>query len=422
MNIKLRISEVVRLINNHVSMELVCKQLIPLAKQVKIGFPAPQIGAGYLQWSLQGDEWISFSEANAEQKAAVAQLYHERSECMMEILKASPLKEVVLTVPSEDFIYFRQNGLDYDISLVAWGYKYPNQSPCVELSTWINKMALQKVCIGFKWDDKLLADYDFNLANFKRKTSNDGLFYVDGLLPVGREYQVRTNSDILFTLKVDQGKEEYIFDLTQYIYVDITVQKDNAAMANCACEVNFNGIQHQLETNGAGCVSLKLPLVCTPVGELLQPQSFCQVICQSEVQEQTPSCDGERCLFAFSFHSEIIQPLQTELPTPPTLKPTPELTPIPEPTPVSPISPLVKPEPKFVEIKLLDYGGNPMADLDFTLVTKRKGNVRLKTDSNGVCSISQEWFTKKEKFQVKVEISSEYQETHDLHDIKNTKN
>ena len=412
MNIKLQISEVIRLISNRVSMELVCKQLDPLSKQAKIGFPFPQTGAGYLQWSLQGDEWIAFSKANAEQKAVVAQLYRERSGSMLAALKTSPLKEVIFTVPSEDFIYFRKNDLDYDISLVAWGYKFPNQPPCVELSTWIDKLTLQKVCIGFKWNDQLLANYDFSLASFKRKTSNDGLFYVDGLLPVGNEYQIKTNSDDLFVLPVDREREEYIFDLTQYAYVDISVQKDHAAMANCACEVNFNGMRYQLETNGTGCVSLKLPLVCTPIGELLQPQPLCRVTCQSETQEQTLSCDGEKCLFAFLFHSEIIQPSQTELPASPT----------PEPLPASPISPLIKPKLKFIEIKLLDYGGNSMADLDFILVTRRKGNVRLKTDSNGVCRIPQDWFTKKEKFQVKMEISSEYQETHDLHDVKKTKN
>lgn len=412
MNIKLQISEVVRLISNRVPMEQICKQLTPLADQAKIGLPAPQTGAGYLQWSLQGNGWVAFSEANASQKAVVAKLYHERSESMLATLKSSPLKDVVLTVPSDDFIYFRENGLDYEITLVAWGYKYPNQLPCTELSTWIDKSASQKVCIGFKWDDKLLINYDFSLENQKRKTSDDGFFYVDGSLPVGKEYRIKTNSDTLFMLKVEQGKEEYIFDLTQYAYVDISVQKDNAAIANCVCEVVFNGMRHQLETNGAGCVSLKLPLVCTPTGELQQPQPLCQAICQSEKQEQIPLSDGKRLIFNFSFQSEVKQGLNPELPISSILPSPPTATPIP---------PLVESESKFVEIKLLDYGGSPMADLDFTLVTKKKGRVKLKTDANGVSSIPQEWFTRKEKFQVRVEISPEYQEMHDLHNVKNTK-
>lgn len=402
MNIKLKISEVARLISIHIPMEQICKQLAPLAKQAKIDFPAPQAGAGYLQWSLQGNGWMTFSKVNAEQKAVVAQLYHERKESMLKILKTSPLKDVVFTVPSEDFIYFRENGSEYEISLIAWGYKFPNQPPCAELNTWINKSASQKVRIGFKWDDKFLTNYDFSLVNLKRMTSNDGLFYVDGLLPVGKEYQVKTNSDVLFTLKVEQGKEDYIFDLTQYAYVDITVQKDDAATANCACEVNFNGIRHQLETNEAGCASLKLALVCTPLGELLQPQPICQAIYQSETQERRPSSDGERLKFKFSFQPEIKH----------YQKPIPQIPPMP------PSPPVVKSEANFVEVKLLDYSGSPMTDLDFTLVTKRKGCVRLKTDSNGICSIPQEWFTKKEKFQVKVEISPQYQETHNLHDVK----
>lgn len=411
MNIKLQISEVVRLINNRIPMEQVCKQLTPLGKQAKIDFPAPQAGAGYLQWSLQGNGWTAFSKASTEQKAVVAQLYLERSESMQTTLKNSPLKNVVFTVPSEDFIYFRENGLDYEISLIAWGYRFPNQPPCTELSTLLNKEILQKVCIGFKWNDKLLINYDFNLANLKRTTSNDGLFYVDGLLPVNKEYQIETNSGTIFTLKIEQRKEEYIFDVTQYAYIDITVRKDNIAMANCACEVIFNGIQRQLETNEAGYASLKLPLVCNTIGELTQPQPTCQVMCLSETQEQIPFSGEERCLFNFSFQSEVTPHTQTEFPVFPT-RPT---------SSVSPVPPIVEPKPKFIEIKLLDYAGNPMADLDFTLVTKRKGRVKLKTNSNGICSIPQEWFTKKEKFKVIVEISPEYQKTHELHDVKSTK-
>lgn len=408
MNIKLQISEVVRLINNRIPMELIYKQLTPLAEQAKIGFPAPQTGAGYLQWTLQGNGWIAFSKANAEQKATVSQLYHERSKTILATLKDSPLKDIIFTVPSEDFIYFRENGYDYEISLIAWGYKYPNHLPCTELSTWINKSILQKVYIGFKWDGKLLTNYNFSLANLKRKTSDDGLFYVDGALPVGKEYQIKANSNIPLTLKVEQGKEDYIFDLTQYVYIDITVLKDNIAMANCICEIKFNGIQHQLETNETGCASLKLPLVCNVMGELLQPQPTCQAKCQNETQEQIPFSNVERMKFNFSFHSKANHPLKPESPEPsiPLIPPTPSV---------------VKQNLKFVEIKLLDYSGSPMADLNFTLVTKRKGSVKLKTDANGICNIPQEWFTKKEKFQVKVEISPEYQEMHDLHDTKNTK-
>lgn len=55
-------------------------------------------------------------------------------------------------------------------------------------------------------------------------------------------------------------------------------------------------------------------------------------------------------------------------------------------------------EPEYVFIRLLDYGKFPLPDLDFVLITKKKGEVSLKTDKEGYCKVPKEWFTHKEKY------------------------
>lgn len=409
MNVKLYLNEIVRLIDNRVSVEAVYNQLAPLAEQARLGLPMPQAGAGYLQWSLPGNDWKPFSQASEAEKSVIARLYQQRKEQLTAAYKASPMMDAALTTPSADFIYFRKNGTDYDISLVAWGYRYPNQVPCKELDTWIKKEILQKVRIGFEWDGQLLANFPFYLDHFDRTTSADGWFDTKQPLPVGNEYTLNTTSGTAFILKVEQGKEDYVFDLTQYAFVDITVQKDSVALKDCTCEVLFNGNHYQLVTDEAGTASQRISLVCTPLGELVQPQSACQVTCQSEQKEQIPCNDGDRLVFNFFF--------QTEKPEDPD-----------KPKPADPEKPEEEnPEeeqdttPQFVELKLLDYGGYPLAYLDFILVTKKKGEVSLKTDADGICNVPQEWFTGKEKFKIKFSVSPEYQQTHDLHDVKNKK-
>ena len=407
MNVKLHLNEIVRLIDSRVPTEAVHKQLAPLAEQACLGLSMPQTGAGYLQWSLPGNDWKPFPQATEEEKTVIALLYQQRKEQMMAANKQSPILEAALTIPAEDFVYFRKNGTDYDIALVAWGYRYPNQRPCMELNTWIKKVSVQEIRTGFEWDGCLLENYLFYLDNFERKTSADGIFYI-GVMPVGKEFTLRTVSGTSFVLKVEQGKTDYIFDLTQYAFVDISVRKDNEALRDCPCEVSFNGNRYQLVTDGMGCASLRIPLACTPTGELLRPQPACQVTCQSERQEQFPCNDGDRLAFNFSF--------QTEKPEEPDHDSEPE-------KPKDPEDPEEKKpeETTFVELQLLDYGGYPLADLDFILVTKKKGEVPLRTDANGVCSVPQEWFTGKEKFKIKFSVSPEYQQTHDLHDVKNKK-
>lgn len=413
MNVKLYLNEIVRLIDSRVSTEAVHKRLAPLAEQACLGLSMPQAGVGYLQWSLPGNDWKPFPQAAEEEKPVIALLYQQRKEQIMTANKQSPILEAALTIPAENFIYFRKNGTDYDLILVAWGYRYPNQRPCTELNTWIKKAPMQEVRTGFEWDGCLLENYLFYLDNFERKTSADGIFYI-GVMPVGKEFTLRTVSGISFVLKVEQGKADYIFDLTQYAFVDISVRKDNEVLKDCPCEVSFNGNRYQLVTDGTGTALQRIPLVCTPAGELLQPQPACQVTCQSERQEQLPCSNGDRLAFNFSFQTEKPEepkkPEQTDPPKPTDTKEDPE-----------PPEEEQAPEPKFVELKLLDYGGYPLMDLDFILVTKKKGEVPLRTDANGVCSVPQEWFTGKEKFKIKFSVSLEYQQTHDLHDVKNKK-
>lgn len=395
MNIKLRINGVVRLVDNRISMEQVHKQLVPLSLQAKLDFPLPQVGAGYLQWSLPGNDWVSFAKADEEQKALVAVEYADRLRSMHALLGASPLKEAILTVPSEEFIYFREAAAGYEISLVAWGYKYPNLPPCKELNTWVRRVAKQAVSIGFSWADNLLPRCGFRLEGLKHETADDGLFRVDGLLPVGKKYAVKSRSGCSFTLTVEQGNEKYVFDLTRYVQVDITVTEDDRPLPDCVCDVRFKDELHSVKTDASGGASLRLPLACNQHGELLQAQPACRVSCRSEEQEQTPA-EGDVCTFHFAFHSEPVSPVP----------------------PVPPPLPLVPPEPKFVVIKLLDYGGQPMPDMEFVLTTRKKGAVSLKTDAEGVCQIPQEWLTNREKFKITMEVTPEYQAAHDLHDRK----
>ena len=307
MNVKLLINQVLPLIDRRISTAQVYKQLLPLAEQARLFFAEPQTGVDYLQWSLPGIDWTSFPEGDESQKAAVAQVYKDRRATMQAALEGSPLKDIVLTVPSEEFIYFRPVGTDWEIALTAWAFRYPDRPATGELDTHIHRSAMQQVDIGFEWDSQRLPDYHFLLQGQPRLTSTDGLFHVDGPLPVGKSYKIELLDGRVFTLTVEQGKQEYIFNL------------------------------------GAP-------------------------------------------------------------------EPKPEPVPEPEPQP--------EPQPEYVRIRLLDYGGVPMPNLPFTLKLKKKGRVSFTTDEDGSCLIPKEWFTDKEKVRYDIEISSEYQKSHDLHDPK----
>ena len=106
MNVKLKISEIEHLLDKKLSEEMVYKLLKPLADNAGLIFSEVVPGVGYLQWDLPGTGWVSFADANDEQKAAVAQTYKQRKAAMRSAMNGSPIEHAVFTVPSEKFIFF----------------------------------------------------------------------------------------------------------------------------------------------------------------------------------------------------------------------------------------------------------------------------------------------------------------------------
>ena len=160
------------------------------------------------------------------------------------------------------------------------------------------------------------------------------------------------------------------------VEVNVKVLQDGYPSADKICSISFNDKLQDVTTGPDGKAVLVLPLKCDGAIHPVKPQPVCTVKCNGETQELTPdNIDGQVLNFEFTFKT-----------------------------------------PKFVSIKLKDYGGYPLPDLDFVLTTKLKGSLSLRTDSNGVYMAPQEWFMPGEKINVKFDITPEYRATHELHD------
>lgn len=419
MNVKLHIEEVVPLLDKRISMAQVAHLLIPLARKFGLYLPELQVGAGYLQWTLPGTGWIPFTEVDEACKSVVARMYSMRKSAVLSALEGSSIKEMILVVPSDEFIYCRASGEEWEIALVAWAYRYPDRLACGELDAWIEKAILQEVNIGFVWRGEMLPHLSFRLMGYPRITSEDGWFYVDQKVEVGRSLQVETSSGKQFILCVEQGTSDYSFDLTQFFSVEIEVREKEKPVSGQVCKIDFAGELYELQTDDLGKGKLELPLLGNGQGFPEQIQPDCRVVCEEDIQCQKPGSEGDRLRFIFEKKVPSTEPVEksVEDSVPRTTRPSvsdPSVMPVQKPEPVEENMQ----DPEFVFIRLLDYGKFPLPDLDFVLVTKKKGEVSLRTDKDGYCKIPKEWFTHKEKIQVKFSIDEDYMASHDLHDQK----
>lgn len=412
MNIKLRINEVINLLPQ-IAAEQLHKTLSPIAQTVGVMLPPVKIGHGYYLWTLDGDNWESFTKLDTTQKAIIAELYQDKIDALNKHLAGSPLRDKVITIPSEDFIFMRPNGSSYDIALTGWGYKYPNKAPIVSLDTWVKHLDKETVRIGFKWEDDLLPHFPFILVGENRRTQENGWFLCDGKLPVGNTYKISTLNETCFNLVVEKDKQDYVYDLTKRGTISIKVLHDGNPVENAACNIAFRNKTANVITDSTGTANLEIVLEPGADGGATEPQPTCTVSYNEKTQGKAANPNDVTSFVFESFTEPVVIQEPPAEPEPP-IVPEPPIEPQP---PVEP-EPPIEPVKETVRITLLDYEGFPLIDMPFTIKTKKKGKVQLTTDNKGRCEIPKEWLTPKEKINVDFDVTPEYQKTHDIHRTK----
>lgn len=231
----------------------------------------------------------------------------------------------------------------------------------------------EQVSIGFTWDGTLLKGHSFAYDGSQQQTGSDGLFHDPVPQMAGATHSVSCDGMAQETLTVEKGRGDYIYDITRYFEAQVTVTQDGKPAESQECEISFNGNRHSVRTDAGGKAGIRMPLAYAQG----PAQPGCTVSCNGESQTQTPDRDGGVLNYQFDLQSP--------------------------------------PVPQYVYVRLLDYGGYPMADIPVSVRLKKKGEVSLTTDEEGRIRLDREWLTPKEKFKVGFTVSADYQQTHDLH-------
>ena len=277
----------------------------PIANQYGITLADLTTGVGKYKWKVDGDGWQKITAAPAGEIDVVAHNYCTQQEKVKEALKDCTYKDDIFTVPDESFIYYRQKpDGNYEYAVTAWGYRDPYKAPIRTVHYDITKIQQEAVNIAFVWDGKRVPNVDFWFNNVPKKTGKDGYFHIDGKLNVGSKYPVVTPDKMEETLVVEQGKTEYIYDVTQFFSVEVGVYFDGSPVGNQQCDLMYYKGVEQLTTDESGRASIKLPYsldIATAMPK--EPQPEVKVTCRSEQQQQVPSSNGQPLYFEFKFET-----------------------------------------------------------------------------------------------------------------------
>ena len=267
-------------------------------------------GAGYLQWDLPGDGWMPLSKADP---LVAAEVKTEKELRFRHVMSAFGTQQVlaqkVLTVPDDDFVFFRPTATGgVEVKITVWGYKYPVVVGGSGFTDKIDpKPSVQEVVVSFLCDGQRLPGYEFTVNGYLRKTDDDGM-KVLGELPIGNEYEVQTATGHKVTITVTEGRREYPVDVTDYVTVTVCVSLDGQPYPGAACHISYWNHDTTLTTGYDGCATTTLPLANGHVEE-------CTVVVDGERQQRILKVPSN--LFQFDLKSPEPVPADNTLPSEP---------------------------------------------------------------------------------------------------------
>ncbi len=218
-------------------------------------------GHGYLQWELPDDGWRSLTDADPLLEQEIRAEYRRRQQLVLNRFGDNQdMALKVLAVPDDSYVYYKidaQNRID--IKLTAWGYLYPERietDPIVADNGPV--VVKEQVSIRFVYADKPMPKKDFVLNRILPKQTNADGVYEIGELPVGYQFDVEVDGRHRH-ITVLEGNGDICIDLTEYVDVQVSVQKDGAPFDGAKVTVSYMGRQMEPVCSG-GVATVRMPL------------------------------------------------------------------------------------------------------------------------------------------------------------------
>lgn len=374
---------------NYVNIKARLNQLLP-EYYSKVFAGVKMIGA---QGIWYGDDHINYQHyvlaSDLEKEEIAAFLEDSKNYVCNELSTSMPYVNSLFTIPSQNEIFwYRDEEGQIRVTLAQWGFENRSNGPKVDVIGMLISIprvhTQQDITIHIDFSDGEKASdiscllYLFN--NTKEiKTDENGNFHL-GKLFLGKEFGLSAiDEDNYYSFSVvKDGKYNAVFDWkTKYLI--ITENENGVPIGNQ--EIFING-EHVI-TNEDGIHEEKIILKPNHNVNIRYKDTDYSFVLQREPEENV-------------FHLKLQQE---------------EVT-----TPLEPPLPQIPTSPKNISIELLDFDGQPLPDMPFTINAKGCEPIKGKTDENGIAQIEKSLFDINKKYKIFFTVTSLYRE--ELNKIK----
>ena len=246
--------------------KIVQKDLPELFKTLskKLGQDNPfakiSIGNGYYLWSDTRCQWNQMIAASDFERSVVQDaLIQTKKEIAFKL--GNNTAEQLFTIPDDSYIYYNDDEGEVKILVTGWGFKKP-----VRVKGGPDEGDLKKntpVNVSFSCDGEKQPMYEFGVqipTQVKKfKTDKTGQYHFNNLTQ--KELLLKdfvTGKD--FRLVVEEGREDYDFDVTIYTTLHVKATVDANPVIGETVSIQYCGKNYETSTDAKGSAVIKLPL------------------------------------------------------------------------------------------------------------------------------------------------------------------
>ena len=246
--------------------KVVKKDLSELFKTLsqKLGQDNPfakiSIGNGYYLWSDTRCQWHQMIAADDFEQSIVKDALVRTKKSIASLI-GNNTADLLFTTPDDSYIYYNDEEGDVKILITGWGFKKP-----VRIMGTPDGGKLRKdipVTLSFSYDGEKQPMYEFGVqipTQIKKlKTDKTGRYHFNNLTQ--KELLLKdfvTGKD--FRLVVEEGREEYDFDVTVYTKLQFKATVDNNPVVGETIYVQYCDKDYEVTTDSNGSAVVLLPL------------------------------------------------------------------------------------------------------------------------------------------------------------------
>lgn len=228
-------------------------------------FAQVNVAGPYYTWNASDTEWLLLSSAIPLEGNVVREELKRLRKRVRTTLSGRPdIAEKILTVPNDDYVLYRiEEGGNVSLLLTGWGFRNfnkPSGGP-IKIDPLSDKA--HPVRISFIIDGQCVPNREFAVItsqkNVPHVTDDNGQFSFGEKVNPGKGIDIMDiPTKKIFHLVVDETRQEYDFDVTESVKINVRVEENGKPTINEEIRIAYAGFNYLL-TSVNGKASKAVP-------------------------------------------------------------------------------------------------------------------------------------------------------------------